>query len=119
MRDDDFSDPWGTALSWAWGIVETLYDADPSLVPSAMGYRPGMGGPEVPYRAYADQELGHHPEDVSSETNQVWEHLHAGHHQDPIYWEDPGFEARVKELVTAVLCLSRYLDWCRAVGKDY
>lgn len=119
MRDADMGDPWGTAMSWGFAVAEVLCDADPSEVPSVLGYRPGMGGPDVPFMSHDGEEMAYHPEHVDWETNQVWDYLHQSHAEAPIYWDDPTFEGRVRELVTAALCLNRYLDWCRAAGLDY
>lgn len=116
MRDSDWDDPWGTAIAWAFSACDVLYDADPNAIPAGLEYRPGMGGPEVP-GAVEDVE------DLSWETCQVWEWLHATSVEtDPIdlpYWEDAGFRARAAELRFALLCLDRYLDWLKAAGKDY
>lgn len=127
MRDDDFTDPWGVGMSWAGAVCDVLYDADPNSVPPTLGYRPGMGGPEVPGMAYGD---GGHMSvtEVSWPTAYVWCWLHGldetapDSHPDPddlTYWEDAGFRERAAELVTAAVCLSRYLDWVKAAGRDY
>jgi len=119
-RDDDWNDPWGTAMSWAYGVAECLYDADPNMVPPELEYHPGMGGPEVPYREHdPGMAMSYRGEDVSWETNQVWGWLHGEHYQQPIYWDDPTFEGRVQELVRTANMWHRFLDWCRATGKDY
>ena len=118
MREDDYRhDPWGTGMSWAYAVAEVLYDADPNMVPSELQYRPSFAGPEVPTRTYADTG---EPIEVSHATSEVWGWLHGEHHDEkPIYWEDPTFEARIKVLVVTGRILHRYLDWCRAAGRDY
>lgn len=105
-RDNwDDHDPWGSAMAWAWAVCESLtaIEAD---VPESLGYSPGMGGPEVPGRPYADGGVMA-PEDVSYETNEVWDFLNkAGGTQ-------------ILEVQEAARILSRYLDWCKLAGKDY
>lgn len=122
MRDDDFSDPWGTAMSWGFAVCDVLYDADPNMVPASLEYRPAMAGPEVPTGS-AELELHRvSVEDIPSETAMVWQYLHqtdARYADDLPYWSDPTFEARARELVFAAKCLDRYLDWCKAAGRDY
>lgn len=126
MRDDDFSDPWGTGMSWAGAVCDVLYDADPNAVPASLGYSPGVGGPEVPNGGEGVHRIT--VTDVPWETAHVWCWLHGldetapESHPDPEdlpYWSDPAFRARAAELVTAAVCLSRYLDWVKAAGRDY
>lgn len=120
MRDGDTDDMWGLSLAYGFAVAEVLYDADPNLVPSELGYRPGMGGPEVPgpdFDPHSDEGR-----DVPFETWQVWEHLHqarAPYTGAPTYWLDPTFESRVRELRFAARCLHRYIDWLRDAGMDY
>lgn len=126
MRDDDFSDPWGTGMSWAFAVAEVLYDADPHMVPTSLDYRPALGGPEVP-NGLAEP---HHItiKDVPWPTSYVWCWLHDLDETKPEthpdandlpYWEDPTFRTRAEELAVAARCLSRYLDWCKSAGRAY
>ena len=126
MRDDDFSDVWGTAMAWGYGVGEVLYDADPNLVPASLDYRPSLAGPEVP-NGYAEPHRIT-VKDIPFETAQVWCWLHnldesePDSHPDPDdlpYWEDVDFRKRAEELVIAAKCLSRYIDWCKLAGHDY
>ena len=128
MRDDDFDDPWGTAVGWAGSAADVLYDADPNMVPPSLGYRPGMGGPEVPNGSDKVDPYRITLEDVGPhQTVMIWCWLHDVSPDDPIasdadalpYWSDPRFAARAAELRNALVCLSRYLDWCKAAGRDY
>lgn len=41
MRLDDWSDPWGTSMSHAFGVAEVLYHADPSAVPARWKFQHG------------------------------------------------------------------------------
>ena len=106
-----------------------LYDADPNMVPPEMGYRPGIGGPEVPNGSGEFGDAAHRITlaDVPFETTMIWCWLHDVSDDDPIasdadalpYWDEPTFAARAADLRTALVCLHRYLDWCRAAGQDY
>lgn len=125
MRDDDLTDPWGTGMAWLGGVCDTIYDADPNLVPAQCGYRPGMGGPEVPGATILGATG---PErmviaDVPSPTGDVWLWAHNVDEEsipeEPPYWSDPTFGRRITELVEAALLLHRYLNWCRLAGRDY
>lgn len=127
MRDDDMGDPWGTAISWAFSACDVLYDADPNMVPGEVKYRPGLGGPEVPNGSGEVDPYRITLDDLSPETATVWCWLHNVSPEEPTssdadtlpYWSDPGFAGRAEELRTAILCLSRYLDWLRDAGRDY
>lgn len=127
MRDDDLKgDPWGTAIAWAFSGCDVLCDADPNMVPAGLQYSPGMGGPEVPTSS-EDEVHRITLADLSHETVAIWCWLHNVAEDDPaasdpdalLYWGDPTFNARAEELRTALLCLDRYLDWCKAAGRDY
>lgn len=119
MRDADTSDRWGWAISWAFSACDVLWDADPNMVPAEVKYRPAMAGPELPGQI----PLG----DLTWETAEVWAWLHdADVSEDATfdaetldYWSDPTFAGRADELRTAIVCLSRYLDWCKLAGIDY
>lgn len=126
MRDHFDNDPWGTAMSWAGSACDVLYDADANEVPAGLQYSPGMGGPEVPNGALSDVHRIT-LDDVPYETVTLWCWLHNVDPNDPaandpdqlLYWEDAGFRDRANELRTALLCLDRYLDWCKSAGLAY
>jgi hypothetical protein len=45
-------------------------------------------------------------------------------YEDETVWEYLGYDSgltlsRVEDVQFAAKCLSRYIDWCRAAGKDY
>lgn len=126
MRDDDIAgDPWGTAMGWAFAVCEVLYDADPHMVPVELGYRPSIAGPEVPNGLDEPHRIT--LADMPLESVEVWCYLHnvdpdspeASNADDLPYWDDPTFESRAESLRFAAKCLSRYLDWLKAAGKDY
>lgn len=98
MRDDDIAyDPWGTAMAWAFGCAETL-DVLGADVPDELGYQPS------PYVNVEDADT-YQPE--SYPDSEVWSYLQAGG------------EAAVADVQFAARCLHRYIDWCKAAGKDY
>lgn len=128
MRDDDLGDdPWGTTIAWSFAACEVLYDADPNMVPSEVGYRPSLAGPEVPNGSDVADPYRITLQDLSFATSEVWCYLHDVDAEDPAasdadalpYWNDPTFSQRADALVFAIRCLSRYLDWLRAAGRDY
>jgi hypothetical protein len=93
MRDDDMSDPWGTAMSWAFAVCEYLHHvalAD-DAIPESLGYVPG---PVTPVGVGYEEEG--YPEQALVEM--------------AVDTYTLGMAARV---------LSRYLDWCKAAGRDY
>jgi hypothetical protein len=94
MRDDDWDDPWGTAISWAFAVAEVLH-AHGETVPTEMQFRPSPVIVPDP-----DREPEEYPDAY------VWEMLHA----EGVTIQDLQFAGR---------CLARYLDWLRAAGKDY
>lgn len=122
MRDGDTGDMWGLTMAWGFAVAEVLYDADPNLVPAELEYSPGMGGPEVPTGS-AEPEPHRIPLSMLPyEHVEVWTYLHqtgAEYADDLPYWQDPTFDARIAELVTAGRCLARLADWLRADGRDY
>ena len=96
MRDDfGGGDEWGTALSWAFGVAETLHTVGAG-VPDELGFRPspylGMADPDEEPEEYPDAE--------------VWRLLRDG-------------DVTIADLQFAGRCLARYIDWLRATGKDY
>ena len=106
MRDDDIAgDPWGTAMSWAFAVAETLtvIGAD---VPSELGYQPS------PYVRVEDIET-YEPE--SYPDSEVWAYLNV----DASGMWDADTEARVTEVQTAGKCLHLYIELCREAGLDY
>lgn len=123
MRDDDFADPWGTGMAWLGAVCDVVYDADPNLVPAVVEYRPGMGGPEVP-NGYAEPHRIT-LKDVSFATSELWCYAHNMDPNNEVdaddlpYWSDPTFTHRIDVLVEAANLLHRYLNWCRAAGRDY
>lgn len=126
MRDDDLSDPWGTAMAWGFAVAEVLYDADPNMVPPELGYRPGIAGPEVPNGMDEPNRIT--LRDIPYETAAVYCWLHSiDEMADPEaldvntlpYWSDSSFDRRAEELRFAAKCLHRYLEWCKAAGRDY
>lgn len=104
MRDAlDDTDPWGTAISWAFAVAEVLHTAA-EFVPEEMEYRPSPTVSRDP-----DEE----PEDYPDV--EVWHLVN----KTPGHWVDPQFGATYDDLRFAGKCLARYLDWCRAAGLDY
>lgn len=104
MRENlDGGDPWGTALSWAFGVAGVLH-AVGEPVPDEMGYRasPVVGrDPDEEPEDYPDVE--------------VWHLVN----RTPGHWVDPEFGATYDDLRFAGKCLTRYIDWCKAAGLDY
>ena len=102
MRDGDMDDPWGTAMAWAFACAETLtvVGAD---VPAELQYYPS------PYVRVESPET-YVPE--SYEDSEVWEYLSYERGNNPSL-------SRVKDVQFAARCLSRYIDWCKAAGRDY
>jgi hypothetical protein len=94
MRDDDLSDPWGTAMAWQFAVCENLA-AMGSDVPYTVGYAAGAGGPVI--ESFEDFEV--HAYLMGEDTDAP--------------------EPRIAEVERAAVCLDRYLDWCKAAGKDY
>ena len=92
---DDFGDgdPWGTVISWAFGVAEVLY-ARGDEVPSELGYNPS------PFVAIDTEASEEYPD------SEVWQMLYEG-------------DTTVEDLQFAGRCLARYLDWLRAAGLDY
>lgn len=86
-------DPWGTAISWAFGVAEVLYSRGHD-VPAELDYQPS------PFVALSTEAPEEYPD------SEVWQMLH----DDEISVEDLQFAGR---------CLARYLDWLRAAGLDY
>jgi hypothetical protein len=97
MRDDDLSDPWGTGMSWAWAVCSNL-DLMGEDVPAGLGYQPGAGGAVL----------------ESFEDEMVREYLLAVPQPG-----EPTAEERITEVQRAGVILDRYLDWCKAAGRDY
>ncbi len=91
MRDDDFSDPWGTAMAWAFAVCDYLHHvALCDDIPESLGYSPaatvrGEGFEEESYPDACIVEMA----------------------------------ADTYTLVQAAKCLSRYIDWCVDAGRDY
>jgi len=96
MRDGEVD--WSTAMAWAFACAETLTVLG-AEVPAELGYQPS------PFVAVESPET-YEPE--SYENSVVWE-FSAG-------YEDI---KAVETIQFAARCLSRYIDWCRAAGKDY
>jgi hypothetical protein len=92
MRDDDIKhDPWGTAMAWAFAVCDYLHHVALSDdVPASLDYRPA-----ATVRGEGFEEEG--------------------------YPEQALVEAALDTytLTVAARCLSRYLDWCKAAGRDY
>jgi hypothetical protein len=97
MRDDDLGDPWGTAMAWAWSVCVNL-DLIGEDVPDALGYSPGAAG------AFLE----------SWEDHAVRDYLIAVPGPG-----EPTADERIAEVGEAALLLDRYLDWCKAAGRDY
>ena len=92
MRDDDVKhDPWGTAMGWAFGVCEYLHHVAlaDEAIPASLGYQP------------AAVALGEFDDDSYPDGELV----HMG--------------LDTFTLSMAARCLSRYLDWCKAAGRDY
>lgn len=91
MRDDDLSDPWGTAMSWAFAVCDYLHHiALCDDIPESLGYSPAATA-----RGEGFEEEGY-PES---------------------YIVEMGLDTYT--LIVAARCLSRYLDWCKAAGRSY
>lgn len=100
MRDGDMDDPWGTAMAWGFAVAEclTVLGAD---VPEELEFRPS------PFVAVESHET-YEPD--SYEHKVVWEYL----------GPDTGLTmSRIDDVKFAGRCLARYLDWCKAAGRDY
>lgn len=106
MRDGDFDDPWGLAMSWAFACAENLA-AFGQQVPSELGYQMSIAGPCV--ESYEDFEVAEFlGADVDHENETV-----------DFDVDVTNFASKVKEVQFAARCLARYLDWCKAAGRDY
>jgi len=92
MRDDDVAyDPWGTAMAWAFATCDYLHHVALSDdIPESLGYSPALTA-----RGEGFEEEGY-PEQ---------------------YIVEMGLDTYT--LTMAARCLSRYLDWCKAAGRDY
>jgi len=91
MRLDDLAgDPWGTAMSWAFACAEYLHHVALAPVPAELDYRPAAVAQGEGY-----EEEGH-PEQVIVE-----------------------LALDTFTVTMAARVLSRYLDWCKAAGRDY
>jgi len=92
MRDDDLGhDPWGTAMAWGFAVCDYLHHvALCDDIPAGLGYSPA-----ATVRGEGFEEEGY-PEQ---------------------YIVEMGLDTYT--LVTAAKCLDRYLDWCKAAGRDY
>ena len=92
MRDDDLGgDPWGTAMSWCFAVCEYLHHVALSDdIPDSLGYQPA-----ATLRGEGFEEESY-PE---------------------AYIVEMGLDTFT--LVQAARVLSRYLDWCKAAGRDY
>ena len=97
MREDDWRhDPWGTAMAWAYAVCEYLHHialAD-EAIPASLGYSP------APFSPRGDDTF--EPEDGDFASACLVE-----------------MAADTYTLSVAARVLSRYLDWCKAAGKDY
>lgn len=93
MRDDDFSDPWGTAMAWGFGVAEVLYSAGED-VPTEMEYVPS------PFVTLSNECPAEYPD------AEVWGLLDRG-------------EMSIEDVQFAGRCIARYIDWCKAAGLDY
>lgn len=93
MRDDDIGhDPWGTAMSWAGAVCDYLHHVALSDdIPASLDYGP------APYTPRGD---GFDDESYPAR-----------------YVAEAGLDTYT--LTVAARCLSRYLDWCKAAGRDY
>jgi hypothetical protein len=91
MRDDDLKhDPWGTAMSWAFAVCEYLWHvALCDDIPEGLGYAPGA--------------------------------VRRGDFIEESYADQALAEMPLDTftLVQAAKVLGRYLDWCKAAGRDY
>ena len=96
-RDDDWHDPWGTAMTWAYAVCENLAMVD-GEIPNGMGYSPSIAGPILEDWAACE----------------VRDYLMAV--PEP---GEPTAEERITEVEDAARMLDRYLDWCKAAGRAY
>ena len=108
MRDGDFDDPWGTAMGWAFACAEALTIVE-AEVPEGLEYSPSPFGAVT--ESYEDvtvlEYLGYdvQADEYGNVTSIV-----------PPKTVDP---ERIADVQHAARCLDRYLDWCRAAGRDY
>lgn len=106
MRDMDMGDPWGAAMSMAFAVAECL-EVVSAEVPEELGFQPSpfvrVSTPDE-YREILESGQ------ESYEHSLVWEYLG---------WETGLTLSRVEEVQFAGRCLHRYIDWCKAAGKDY
>lgn len=108
MRDNDMYDPWGAAMAWAFACAENLAMFG-QAVPNELGYRMSIAGPCV--ESYEDFQVAEYlgaEVDIENETVEF-----------DLTNDSTEFEARIAEVQFAGRCLARYIDWCKAAGKDY
>lgn len=95
MREDDLKgDPWGTAMAWAFAVCEYLHHVALSdvAIPASLDYFPS---PVVRQGEGFAEEEGYAERYISEAALDTY------------------------TLSVAARCLSRYLDWCKAAGRDY
>ena len=91
MRDDDLAhDPWGTAMAWAFGVCDYLHHVALAEVPAGLGYQPAA---TMRGEGFDDEA---YPD---------------------AYIAEMGLDTFT--LTQAAKVLDRYLDWCKAAGRDY
>jgi hypothetical protein len=90
MRDDDMSDPWGTAMAWGFGVCDYLHHVALADVPAEMGYTPAATarGDGFDDESYPDAMIVEAALDTYT-------------------------------LTMAAKILHRYIGWCKAAGRDY
>lgn len=94
MRDDDIGhDPWGTAMAWSFAVCEYLHHV-----------------------ALADEAI---PESLGYSSSPV---VRQGEGYEDESWPEGAIVEMAVDTYTlsvAARVLSRYLDWCKAAGRDY
>jgi hypothetical protein len=103
MRDGDMSDPWGNAMAWAFACAENLTVVGED-VPNELGYRPS------PFVRRETPET-YNPESYEDEIVQSFIAFSTE--------DDSTIQDRIAEVQFAARCLSRYIDWCKAAGRNY
>jgi hypothetical protein len=97
VRESDIKhDPWGTAMSWQFAVCENLAAMGGEAADSAyaLGFTPGAA-PCI--ESYEDVEVMDYLTDLQC--------------------ADP--DERLREVQYAGRILERYIDWCKAAGRDY
>ena len=112
-RQDDWDDPWGTAMSHAFAISDTLYHAEADI-PGQWGYRHGMfqHDPVADWHPYDQPCPLNHSTDYPDECNCQYPD------REYVPFLDAG-EFGIELLTYAGNVLDRYCGFVKRAGKDY